>query len=143
MVPLRPTTPRRISRRDRACAPMTAPLAGARLDQLGEDPSEMALVGKAARLSNLSQRERRIDEQLLCLLDSLLHQPAVRRLACRLSEGAGKMARRELAVARQFRQRNRLVCAGEQPFFFAPPLPRRRTAARTRRAEGNGVWCVV
>src|SRR5216683_2406056 len=108
-LPLRPTTPRRISRRGRAPAPMTAPLAGARLDQLGEDPSEMALIGKAARLSDLGQRERRIEEQLLCLLDPLLHQPAVRRLACHLSEGAGKMARRELAGARQFRQRYRLV----------------------------------
>src|SRR5260370_42319821 len=109
MGPLRPATPRRISRRDRASAPMTAPLAGARLDQLGEDPSEMALVGKAARLSDLGQRQSRLDEQLLCLLDPLLDQPAVRRLACRLSEGAGKMAKRELAGPRQFRQRNRLV----------------------------------
>src|SRR5216683_5093172 len=108
-LPLCPTTPRRISRRGRAPAPMTAPLAGARLDQLGEDPSEMALVGKAAPLSDLRQRQRRVDEQLLCLLDPLLHQPAVGRLAGRLSEGAGKMARREFAGARQFRERNRFV----------------------------------
>src|SRR5713226_7232914 len=98
-----------MSRRDRASAPMTAPVAGARLDQLGEDPSEMALVGEAAILCDLGQRQRRVDEQLLCLLGSLLHQPTVRRLACRLSEGAGKIARRELAGARQFRQRYRLV----------------------------------
>src|SRR5260370_2457888 len=143
MVPLRPTTPRRKSRRGRAPAPMTAPLAGARLGQLGEDPSEMALIGKAARLSDLGQRERRIDEQLLCILDSLLHQPAVRRLACRLSEGAGKMARRELAVARQFRQRYLLAGARCQPFLLPPPPPRAANPAPRMWARGAGIVCPI
>src|SRR5260370_30592235 len=136
MVPLRPTTPRRISRRDWATAPMTAQLAGARLDQLGEDPSEMALVGKAARLSDLGQRERRIDEQLLCPLDPLLDQPAMRRPACRLSEGAGKMARRELAGARQFRQRYRLPGEGGHQFFFPPPRAGGPSPPRRRERDG-------
>src|SRR5258707_4587696 len=100
---------------------MAAPLAGARLDQLDEDPSEMALVGKAARLSDLGQPKRRVDEQLLCLLDSLLHQPAVRRLACRLSEGPGKMARREPAGAWQLRQRYRLRPRADAPLSLSPP----------------------
>src|SRR5713101_6940719 len=142
-VPLCPTTPRRISRRDRACAPMTAPLAGARLDKLGEDPGEMALVGKAARLSDLGQRQRRVDEQLLCLLDPLLHQPAVRRLACRLSEGAGKMARRELAGARQFHQRYRLVEARDKYLFCTPQLPRRQSATRRGRWQRHRIVCLA
>src|SRR2546423_15381666 len=101
---------------------MTAPLTGARLNQLGEDPSEMALVGKAARQRDLGQRQRRVDEQLLCLLDPLLHEPAMWRLARHLAEGAGKMARRALAGARQFPQRYRLPDGGKQTFFFIPPL---------------------
>src|SRR5258708_40027699 len=95
----------------------------------------MALVGKAARLSDLGQRQCRLDEQLLSPLDPLLHQPAVRRLACRLSEGAGKMARRELASARQFRQRNRFVKMWTHHLFRTSQLPRCQAAARYRRGE--------
>ena len=70
---------------------MTAPLAGARLDQLGEDPGEMALVGKAAILSDLGQRQRRVDEQVLRLLDPLLHQVLMGRHSDAFAEESGKV----------------------------------------------------
>src|SRR3954454_20881500 len=122
---------------------MTAPLAGARLNQLGEDPSEMALVGKAAGQSDLGQRQRRVDEQLLCLLDPLLHEPAMWWLARHLAEGAGKMARRELAGARQFRQRYRLVRAWNKHFFCSPQLPGGQSAARRAGRKRDDVTCLL
>src|SRR5262249_48534415 len=77
------------------------PDARADADQVGEHPRKVTLVGKAAGQRHLRKPSRRIAQDALCLIDTALQQPAMRRQALRSPKGAAEMTDRKAASVRQ------------------------------------------
>ena len=96
----------------------------------------MALIRKAARLGNLPEGHRRIQEKALGRFDAALEQPAVRGQASCLSESSGEVTARQAAFARQLCDGDVSVEAGAHSLFRAPLLPRRQSTMELWRLGG-------
>src|SRR5690349_14022172 len=105
------------------------PGTGARSDRAGKDAREVALVGKAAVQRHLGKGDGVIEQQLLGPLNPVFQQPAVRRLARALLEGAREMTDRQTALAGNEGKRDLAAQMGAHQLLGASFLPRRQTAS--------------
>jgi hypothetical protein len=118
--------------------PLPPPFAGAGADQPREGPREMALLGEAAIQRYFGERQRRPQHQVLRALEPQLDQPAMRREAGGLLEGAAELAERQMAAARDLGETHATDDPCPQHVLGATLLPRREAAASWADGHPHG-----
>src|ERR1700677_4069786 len=76
------------------------------IEQFAKGADKASLIGKSAFERDLNHRQTRMQQKLFRYVNTLLQQPAVRRLSGSLLESADEVAYRELTFTRYLRERD-------------------------------------
>jgi hypothetical protein len=124
---------------DESVLPGAPPCTRSASNQFREDAREVALIGEPTDRRDFGERQGRGYQQPFRMLDTLLHEPTVRRSSCRLLEGASEMGDRQAALVSEVRQSDFATQTLIQNLGSAAHLPRCQTAANRARVNANRV----